>query len=193
MYRLLPLFLIFLFFFLIFGIVINLTTTKYHKDMMEDENISKIEALHDEKSQSEVTDENISKIETFSSEKSQSEDTLENAFIRKKEYSSSDQKLILDNQEIKIQRNEVLDTKKLDSQMFIVQFGVFSQKKGAENLKKKIDTDIKKKYNYFESDLLFNNQKQKYYLVYETKVKRSAKNVCIYSKELKIDCYVRKK
>ena len=173
MYRLLPLFLIFLFFFLIFGIVINLTTTKYHKDMMEDENISKIE--------------------TFSAEKSQSEDTLENAFIRKKEYSSSDQKLILDNKETKIQRNEVLDTKKLDSQIFIVQFGVFSQKKGAENLKKKIDTDIKKKYNYFESDLLFNNQKQKYYLVYETKVKRSAKNVCIYSKELKIDCYVRKK
>lgn len=173
MYRLFPLFIIFLFLSLIFGIVINLTTTKYYNDTMTDENISKIEALPEEKSQS--------------------VDPLENVVLEKQKSEFLDQKLITDLQETDLQKNEVSDTKKLDSQIYIVQFGVFSQKNGAEKLKKKIDIEINKKYEYFESDLIFNDKKKKYYLVFETNEKKSAKNICNYSKDLKVDCYVRKK
>ena len=173
MYRLFPLFIIFLFLSLIFSIVINLTTTKYFNDVMVDENITKIEALPEEKLQS--------------------VDILENAVLEKQKSNFFDQKLITDHQEADKRKNEVSVTKKLDSQIFIVQFGVFSQKKGAEKLKKKIDTEINKKYEYFESDLIFNDKKQKYYLLFETKVKKSAKDICVYSKDLKVDCYVRKK
>ena len=173
MYRLFPLFIIFLFLSLIFGIVINLTTTKYYNDTMTDENISKIEALPEEKSQP--------------------VDPLENVVLEKQKSDFLDQKLITDLQETDLQKNEVSDTKKLDSQIYIVQFGVFSQKNGAEKLKKKIDIEINKKYEYFESDLIFNDKKKKYYLVFETNEKKSAKNICNYSKDLKVDCYVRKK
>lgn len=173
MYRLFPLFIIFLFLSLIFGIVINLTTTKYYNDTMTDENISKIEALPEEKSQP--------------------VDPLENVVLEKQKSEFLDQKLITDLQETDLQKNEVSDTKKLDSQIYIVQFGVFSQKNGAEKLKKKIDIEINKKYEYFESDLIFNDKKKKYYLVFETNEKKSAKNICNYSKDLKVDCYVRKK
>ena len=96
---------------LIFGIVINLTTTKYYNDTMTDENISKIEALPEEKSQP--------------------VDPLENVVLEKQKSDFLDQKLITDLQETDLQKNEVLDTKKFDSQIYIVQFGVFSQKKGA--------------------------------------------------------------
>jgi hypothetical protein len=150
-----------------------LTTTKYYNDTMTDENISKIEALPEEKSQP--------------------VDPLENVVLEKQKSEFLDQKLITDLQETDLQKNEVSDTKKLDSQIYIVQFGVFSQKNGAEKLKKKIDIEINKKYEYFESDLIFNDKKKKYYLVFETNEKKSAKNICNYSKDLKVDCYVRKK
>ena len=140
MYRLFPLFIIFLFLSLIFGIVINLTTTKYYNDTMTDENISKIGALPEEKSQP--------------------VDPLENVVLEKQKSEFLDQKLITDLQETDLQKNEVSDTKKLDSQIYIVQFGVFSQKNGAEKLKKKIDIEINKKYEYFESDLIFNDKKK---------------------------------
>tara|TARA_B100001057_G_scaffold436198_1_gene467062 strand:+ start:333 stop:758 length:426 start_codon:yes stop_codon:yes gene_type:complete len=140
-----------------------------------------------------MANENISKIEALPEEKSQSVDLLENAILEKQKPNFFDQKLIADPQETDVQKNIVSDTKKLDSQIYIVQFGVFAQKNGAEKLKKKIDTEINKKYEYFESDLIFNDEKKKYYLVFETKEKKSANNICIYSKDLKVDCYVRKK
>ena len=173
MYKLFPLFIIFLFLSLIFSIVINLTTTEYYNDMTADESIPKIEALREEKSKS--------------------VDPLENVVQEKQKSDFLDQKFITDLQETDLQKNKVSDIKKLDSQIYIVQFGVFSQKNGAEKLKKKIDTEINKKYEYFESALIFNDEKKKYYLVFETKLKKSAKNICNYSKDLKVDCYVRKK
>ena len=140
-----------------------------------------------------MVNENISKTEALDEKKIPSMDLLENTTLEKQQSNFLDQKLITGLQETDTQKNEVSDTKKLDSQIYIVQFGVFSQKKGAETLKKKIDTEINKKYEYFESDLIFNDEKKKYYLVFETKLKKSAKNICNYSKDLKVDCYVRKK
>ena len=84
-----------------------------------------------------MANENISKIEALPEEKSQSVDLLENAILEKQKPNFFDQKLIADPQETDVQKNIVSDTKKLDSQIYIVQFGVFAQKNGAEKLKKK--------------------------------------------------------
>ena len=173
MYRLFPLFAIFLFISLIFSFVVNLTTTKQHNAELEDESILKIHP--------------------FPEKKLQLVDSLNKNISEKQSSNSLDQSKFIDLDEIKMQKKETVDTKTIGLQMYTVQFGVFSQKKGAEKLKKKVDSEIKKKYEDFKSDLTFNVKKKQYYLTYETKVKIEAKNICKYSKELKVDCYVRKK
>lgn len=173
MYRLFPLFVIFLFFSLIFSFVVNLTTIKQHNDELEDRNILKIDSFPEKKLQFvDILDKNVSE---------------------KQSSNSLDQRKFIDLDEIKMQKKEKVDTNIIDLQKYTVQFGVFSKKNGAEKLKNKLDSEIKKKYEDFKSDLTFNDKKKQYFLIYETKVKIDALNICNYSKELKIDCYVRKK
>ena len=68
MYRLFPLFVIFLFFSLIFSFVVNLTTIKQHNDELEDRNILKIDSFPEKKLQFvDILDKNVSEKQSSNS------------------------------------------------------------------------------------------------------------------------------
>jgi hypothetical protein len=172
MYRLTSVFFIFFslgFFFLIVG---NLTYINNEKN--ED-----IPFLDIEKKSKNSTD---SKQFLISKEKdlyfNKSEDILE----KKKE---SSEKLIKKVTEIKKVEKELDST--------LIQFGAFSMKKNAEDIKKEIDFKIRKKFKDFGLEIISNEDNKIYKLVYRLKETKRATEICNYSKTIKIDCYVKKK
>lgn len=87
---------------------------------------------------------------------------------------------------LKKKKGENLSTNK---QIF-VQFGAFSKKETAENLTNNIESLLKKKFKGIELEIIGNEEKKLYKIIYYVDDLSTAKDLCKKSKNLKLDCYV---
>ena len=72
-----------------------------------------------------------------------------------------------------------------------LQFGAFSKKKNADNLKNKIEKKVQKKFPSFSLDINYSEKTKLYKLLYFTSDYSSAKNICEFCKDNKINCLIK--
>tara|TARA_A100001011_G_scaffold399987_1_gene511528 strand:+ start:4554 stop:5183 length:630 start_codon:yes stop_codon:yes gene_type:complete len=75
---------------------------------------------------------------------------------------------------------------------YLIQFGAFSKKQNAEDLKNSIIQKIHTKFSDFQINLDFDEKKKLYKLISRTNNYNEAKKVCSFSKEIKINCIFKK-
>ncbi len=78
------------------------------------------------------------------------------------------------------------------SSPLIIQFGAFSKKKNAEELKNSVIEKLNKKFPDFLINVDFDEKKKLYKLISKTNDIDKAKKVCSFSKEIKINCLFKK-
>ena len=91
--------------------------------------------------------------------------------------------------EIKQKKNQEVD----NFSKVLIQFGAFSRKDYAENSKIEIEKKIKEKFNEITLDIDFIKDKKLYKLVYLAENKKLAKSICMFSKNIKINCLIKSK
>ena len=84
---------------------------------------------------------------------------------------------------------KVLEEKKNN---YLIQFGAFSKKKNAEDLKNSIKQKINTKFSDFQINIDFDEKKKLYKLISRTNDVNEAKKICSFSKEMKINCLFKK-
>lgn len=164
MFRLLPLFPILIFFGLYFFSVEFLTLQKSQFNELGDEIIMKKKVIE------------IIENEDFQKSKPQIK-SIENKTV-KNEKENKKTKDVLDTN----------DNKKLTK--FYIQYGAFSTSDGTDLLITKIESSIKKKFQNFKLVVETNKTNNLFRLVYNLNDKRIAKEICVYSKNINIECYV---
>ena len=75
---------------------------------------------------------------------------------------------------------------------YLIQFGAFTKKKNAEDLKNSIIQRLHTKFPEFQINLDFDEKKKLYKLISQTNDFKKAKKVCNFSKEIKINCLFKK-
>ena len=75
---------------------------------------------------------------------------------------------------------------------YLIQFGAFTKKKNAEDLKNSIIQRLHTKFPEFQINLDFDEKKKFYKLISQTNDLKKAKKVCSFSKEIKINCLFKK-
>ena len=75
---------------------------------------------------------------------------------------------------------------------YLIQFGAFTKKKNAEDLKNPITQKLHTKFPNFQINLDFDEKKKFYKLISQTIDLEKAKKVCSFSKEIKINCLFKK-
>jgi len=75
---------------------------------------------------------------------------------------------------------------------YLIQFGAFTKKKNAEDLKNSIIQKLHTKFPNFQINLDFDEKKKFYKLISQTNDLKKAKKVCSFSKEIKINCLFKK-
>ena len=75
---------------------------------------------------------------------------------------------------------------------YLIQFGAFTKKKNAEDLKNSIIQKLHAKFPNFQINLDFDEKKKFYKLISQTNDLKKAKKVCSFSKEIKINCLFKK-
>ena len=75
---------------------------------------------------------------------------------------------------------------------YLIQFGAFTKKKNAEDLKNSIIQKLHTKFPNFQINLDFDEKKKFYKLISQTNDFKKAKKVCSFSKEIKINCLFKK-
>ena len=85
--------------------------------------------------------------------------------------------------------NEVV---KENTNNYLIQFGAFTKKKNAEDLKNSIIQKLHTKFPNFQINLDFDEKKKFYKLISQTNDLKKAKKVCSFSKEIKINCLFKK-
>ena len=75
---------------------------------------------------------------------------------------------------------------------YLIQFGAFTKKKNAEDLKNSIIQRLHTKFPEFQINLDFDEKKKFYKLISQTNDLTKAKKVCSFSKEIKINCLFKK-
>ena len=181
MYRLASVFFIFFSLGLFFLVVGNLTYENNEKTenipIVDIEEISKTFANSDPK------------VLVISKEKELYLDKNEDILEIKKE---SSRKLNEKANEIKSIEKK-MDVTPTSKEIALIQFGAFSMKKNAEDIKKEIDLKIRKKFKDFKLKIISNKDNKIHKLVYGVKEIKKASEICDYSKTIKIECYVKKK
>ncbi len=76
--------------------------------------------------------------------------------------------------------------------IYLIQFGAFSKKKNAEDLKNSVMEKISTKFPGFIINLDFDEQKKLYKLISQTNDIGNAKKVCDFLKKIKISCLFKK-
>ena len=79
-----------------------------------------------------------------------------------------------------------------EKNIYLIQFGAFSKKKNAEDLKNSIVEKLSPKFPGFLINLDFDEKKKLYKLISQTNDINKAKKVCGYSKKMKINCLFKK-
>ena len=79
-----------------------------------------------------------------------------------------------------------------DKNNYLIQFGAFSKKNNAEDLKNSIIEKLNSKFPDFQINLDFDEKKKLYKLISQTNDFNKAKKVCSFSKEIKINCLFKK-
>ena len=95
----------------------------------------------------------------------------------------------LEKRKISQEKLKANDTK----DMTFIQFGAFSEKKNAENIKEEIEPKIKNKFKEFKLKVISDEGGNIHKLIFKVKEINKAKEICNYSKVINIDCYVKKK
>ena len=72
-----------------------------------------------------------------------------------------------------------------------LQFGAFSKKKNADNLKNKIEKKVQKKFPSFSLDINYSEKTKLYKLLYFTTDYSSAKKICDFCKDNIINCLIK--
>ena len=75
---------------------------------------------------------------------------------------------------------------------YLIQFGAFTKKKNAEDLKNSIIQRLHTKFPEFQINLDFDEKKKFYKLISQTNDLKKAKKVCNFSQEIKINCLFKK-
>ncbi len=92
----------------------------------------------------------------------------------------------------KINSNIQIINENKGSSPVIIQFGAFSKKKNAEELKNSVIEKLNKKFPDFLINVDFDEKKKLYKLISKTNDIDKAKKVCSFSKEIKINCLFKK-
>ena len=92
----------------------------------------------------------------------------------------------------KVNSNIQIINENKGSSPLIIQFGAFSKKKNAEELKNSVIEKLNKKFPDFLINVDFDEKKKLYKLISKTNDIDKAKKVCSFSKEIKINCLFKK-
>lgn len=85
-----------------------------------------------------------------------------------------------------------IDVVEENTKNYLIQFGAFTKKKNAEDLKNSIIQKLHTKFPNFQINLDFDEKKKFYKLISQTNDLTKAKKVCSFSKEIKINCLFKK-
>ena len=75
---------------------------------------------------------------------------------------------------------------------YLIQFGAFSKKKNANDLKNSLIKKLNSKFPDFSINVDFDEKRKLYKLISQTNDIEKAKKVCSFSKEVKINCLFKK-
>jgi len=81
---------------------------------------------------------------------------------------------------------------KKENYNYIIQFGAFSKKKNANDLKNSLIKKLNSKFPDFSINVDFDEKRKLYKLISQTNDINKAKRVCGYSKKMKINCLFKK-
>ena len=81
---------------------------------------------------------------------------------------------------------------KKENYNYIIQFGAFSKKKNANDLKNTLIKKLNSKFPDFSINVDFDEKRKLYKLISQTNDIEKAKKVCSFSKEVKINCLFKK-
>ena len=81
---------------------------------------------------------------------------------------------------------------KKENYNYLIQFGAFSKKKNANDLKKSLIKKLNSKFPDFSINVDFDEKRKLYKLISQTNDIEKAKKVCSFSKEVKINCLFKK-
>lgn len=196
--KILPILITPLFFLIVFLGVKNLTQKKsvnYTEDTQTEQQYSK-------KNKNKAVSENKSNLINRNENKSNFEQENYVSAVENKNSKSQKNDVVekskkIDNQEKTNSIKKVKSTKNpineiVNLKPVLVQFGAFSRKDYAENSKKDIENKIKKKFENITLNINFVKDKKLYKLVYTAKDENFAKSICEFSKNIKINCLIKK-
>ena len=81
---------------------------------------------------------------------------------------------------------------KKENYNYLIQFGAFSNKKNANDLKNSLIKKLNPKFPDFSINVDFDEKRKLYKLISQTDDIKKAKKVCSFSKEIKINCLFKK-
>ena len=81
---------------------------------------------------------------------------------------------------------------KKENYNYLIQFGAFSKKKNANDLKNSLIKKLNSKFPDFSINVDFDEKRKLYKLISQTNDIEKAKKVCSFSKEVKINCIFKK-
>ena len=179
MLKIIPLVILPIYFLLFFLNVENLTEDLDRKnDFSEDENVTlSVVKLEDK----EIAGEIVTEKEQINEEAVQAKEQINDEGKTKKDV--PDKSNIFKN-------NNVENGKGKKTKGFYIQFGAFSKKNNAVQLRKKIEKVIKEQYPSTKFSILNDGEKNLFKLIILSDLKELAENVCNYSKKKKISCLV---
>lgn len=82
---------------------------------------------------------------------------------------------------------------KKENYNYLIQFGAFSKKKNASDLKNSLIKKLNSKFPDFSINVDFDEKRNLYKLISQTNDIEKAKKVCSFSKEIKVNCLFKKK
>ena len=191
MLKLIPIIIIPFSFFLIFLGVKNLTD-KFESlsDSQQIENPAQnnfsnekiIDNSHVNSSDDLASDDNSTKNKTYFNDNSYS-----NTDVKEEIKSHKDKKIIKKTTPKSLNTKDAINSSVKNS----LQFGAFSKKKNADNLKNKIEKKVQNKFPSFSLEVNYSEKTKLYKLLYFTSDYSSAKNICDFCKDNKINCLIK--
>ena len=203
MIKLIPLIIFPLSFFLIFLGVKNLTGNfpldKENINQNDEEEIVKFDedskkserkVLTEVEQNSVYVDENITNTEEKEKKSIKTENVKES--VEKKKLVGKPEQTLSNSIKNKKTTDNFSNINIKENNKFLIQFGAFSKKKNAEDLKNSVVENLKKKFPNFSISLDFDEKRGLYKLISQTDDIEKAKKVCSFSKEIKINCLFKK-
>tara|TARA_B100000686_G_scaffold350374_1_gene446179 strand:- start:2642 stop:3226 length:585 start_codon:yes stop_codon:yes gene_type:complete len=191
MLKIIPLVILPIYFLLFFLNVENLTQDSDQKrDFSDDEyvNSETVELEVKETFEEKISEEIVKEKEKISEEIVKEKEKISEEIVKEKEKISEKdgvKKDVLDKPDIVKDNISKKKTKE-----FYIQFGAFSNKKNAVQLRTKIEKKINEQYPSIKFSIVNDEKKNLFKLIVFSDSNELAENVCNYSKKRKIDCLV---